>query len=363
MKQLILLLFLLPAAMLWAEVLENHAPTVENVRFFQRTDGSLLVDVYYDALDADNDSLEISMQVFNNDGSTWNVPCSTLSGDIGHAVFPGRGKHAVWDFFADNPRTSGSFRVRIIADDLRYRDMVYVAAGEFSMGSTSGESDERPVHKVYLDAYYIDKFEVSNAQYAAFLNAYGSDKVINGAYAGQTMIYENATMGVKKVNSIWQAVAGYENHPVVSVAWHGAAEFARYNGKRLPTEAEWEKAARGGNASQGNTYSGGNDLNVVGWYNGNSGGTTHVAGQKQANELGVYDMSGNVWEWCADWYSSSYYSISSAQNPPGPATGSSRVLRGGSLGNNPNNCRVAYRDNGTPDAGYLVGGFRCVQDR
>ncbi|MBR3766219.1 MAG: SUMF1/EgtB/PvdO family nonheme iron enzyme, partial [Muribaculaceae bacterium] len=129
---------------------------------------------------------------------------------------------------------------------------------------------------------------------------------------------------------------------------------------RLPTEAEWEYAARGGNKSKGYKYSGSNTIGDVAWYNSNSSAMTHQVGTKAPNELGLYDMSGNVWECCSDWHDENYYSSSPSNNPTGPTSGSYRVDRGGSWGNNARSCRVSYRDRSTPDYRDCYYGFRLV---
>jgi formylglycine-generating enzyme required for sulfatase activity len=129
---------------------------------------------------------------------------------------------------------------------------------------------------------------------------------------------------------------------------------------RLPTEAEWEYAARGGNKSQGYKYSGSNTIGDVAWYYDNSGSKTHAVGTKQANELGIYDMSGNVYEWCSDWYGADYYSSSRQTNPMGPSSGSYRVIRGGSWCNRARYCRVSIRGSNFPSIRYDLIGFRLV---
>lgn len=208
--------------------------------------------------------------------------------------------------------------------------MIAVEGGTFQMGATSEqggnyESDELPVHSVTLSSYYI----------------------------GETVVTQE----------LWQAVmgnnpsyfSGNPQRPVEQVSWNDCQEFiAKLNqliGKnfRLPTEAEWEYAARGGSKSKSYKYSGSNTIGDVAWYTDNSSSRTHDVKTKQANELGIYDMSGNVWEWCQDWYSSSYYSSSPENNPTGPSSSSRRVLRGGSWIYDAKYCRVSYRGNGSPD--------------
>ena len=220
-------------------------------------------------------------------------------------------------------------------------DMVYVKGGTFTMGCTGEQGSdcydsEKPAHSVTLSSYYMGKYEVTQAQW----------KAVMGSNPSAT----DRGVGV--------------NYPVNLVSWNDIQTFiSKLNqltdkSYRLPTEAEWEFAARGGNSSKGFKYSGSHTLSNVGWYTYNSGSKTHPVGQKQANELGLYDMSGNVWEWCSDWYGD--YSSSSETNPKGPATGSYRVLRGGSWNYYARDCRVSYR-HGTDayDRNYDHG-FRLV---
>ena len=233
---------------------------------------------------------------------------------------------------------SGSNAISIPVKDGISIDMVKVEAGTFMMSATSEMkdpySDEKPVHQVTLtNDYYMGKYEVTQA--------------------------------------LWQAVMGSnpsnfkgDNLPVETVNWNDCQEFiSKLNSLtgrkfRLPTEAEWEYAARGGKKSRGYQYSGSRKISDVAWYEGNSRSKTHPVGRKQANELGIYDMSGNVWEWCSDWYGS--YSSSSQTNPMGSDSGAKRVRRGGSWCYIARICRSSYRYGDAPDCRGLYLGLRLA---
>ncbi|MEK7399599.1 MAG: SUMF1/EgtB/PvdO family nonheme iron enzyme [Candidatus Poribacteria bacterium] len=221
-------------------------------------------------------------------------------------------------------------------------EMVLIPAGEFQMGSNDGENDEKPVHAVYLNAFYMDKYEVTNTQYGKFMK-------------------ESKHEAPKYWND---SSFNTPNHPVVGVSWNDAKAYAEWAGKRLPTEAEWEKAARGGLV--GKLYPWGDTLtHDDANYNGTGGKDiwkyTSPVGSFAPNGYGLYDMAGNVWEWCADWYDSNYYSNSPKSNPAGPSSGELRVLRGGSWSDNlVNALRVAFRYYVNP-LYYSSIGFRCVQ--
>lgn len=219
-----------------------------------------------------------------------------------------------------------------IIDNL-INNMVYVAGGTFKMGATSEQGRdawdyEKPAHRVTLSSYYIGKYEVTQAEWKAVMGS-------NPSYFKG------------------------DNLPVEDVSWDDCQTFIRklnaLTGRkfRLPTEAEWEFAARGGTNSRGYKYSGSNTLNSVAWCGGYSGGKTHPVGQKSPNELGLYDMSGNVYEWCQDWYGG--YSSSSQTNPVGSNSGSVRVRRGGSWYNDSWGCRVSNRYYNTPSFRGILG--------
>lgn len=216
--------------------------------------------------------------------------------------------------------------------------MIYVIGGKFSMGSEN-YSSESPTHNVTLDNYYIGEVEVTFALYDTYCRAVDVERPLdNGSGRGE--------------------------HSVVSVSWEDAVGFCEWleiqTGRkyRLPTEAEWEYAARGGIRSKGTLYSGNNSLQNVGWYKGNSEGKVHVGKGKWPNELGIYDMSGNVWEWCSDW--SGPYKGTSQTNPTGAASGSKRVYRGGCFYYPASQCRVSNRSSAVSDGRHANIGFRLV---
>jgi sulfatase modifying factor 1 len=162
--------------------------------------------------------------------------------------------------------------------------MVYVQGGDFNMGSSNGGYDhEKPVHKVHVDGFYMDKYEVTNTQFCSFLNVKG-----NQSEGGVTWLdIKDTRCRIETRNNRYVPKRGYENHPVTEVNWYGAGAYARWAGKRLPTEAEWEYAARGGSQTRGYKYSGSNNAGTVAWYSANSGHKTHPVGTKQPNELGL----------------------------------------------------------------------------
>jgi formylglycine-generating enzyme required for sulfatase activity len=199
--------------------------------------------------------------------------------------------------------------------------MVSVDGGTFTMGVNAGDpnanDDEIPNHQVTLSDFAIGQTEVTQELWLAVMGFNYSGHGGNLQYPAEYMTWELCQVFISKLNEM--------------------------TGKsfRLPTEAEWEFAARGGNMSQGYLYSGSNNLDDVAWYEGNSGGVTHAVGTKAPNELGLYDMSGNVWEWCSDWYA--VYSAEAQTNPAGPESGAEKVMRGGSWCGSPKKCRVSKR--------------------
>lgn len=223
--------------------------------------------------------------------------------------------------------------------------LLFVPAGEFTMGSNNGSDDQRPAHTVYLDAFWIDKTEVTNAMYA---------KCVKDGNCQLPDYYQSST------RESYYGDPAFDNYPVIYVSWEDAKAYCEWANRRLPTEAEWEKAARGGNAF---IYPWGNDVpnNNLLNYNNAVGDTSEVDQYSDgASPYGALDMAGNVSEWVADWYSDTYYSSSLTSNPLGSSSGQFRVLRGGAWNSNDDGIRSAHRDKYDPaDSAYTIG-FRCA---
>jgi len=297
------------------------AQTITNVHARQE---GLEIIINYDMEGELQGKNEIILKV-STDGSNYKI-IEDANGDIGKNVTPGTGKEI---YFLSNEALGGKNAKFIVeAKPPPPPGMVYIEGGSFQMGSKQ-DDDEKPVHTVTVSGFFMDKTEVTQAQYRKVMGKNPSH------------------------------FSGCDDCPVEQVTWYDANEYAKKVGKRLPTEAEWEYAARGGvetmHASSQTKYAGSNTVNDVAWYNNNSGNKTHPVAQKQPNELGLYDMSGNVWEWCSDWYDSKYYKSSPKHNPQGPNAGAYRVLRGGSWVGSDNSCRVANRNRVNP--GYRSSNF------
>ena len=346
----------------------NTAPVVSNVSAIQRNDGSKTVDIYYDLFDANADLCDISFKLSSNNGSSFDLVPSpaNLSGDFGDDLPGGTGKHIVWNAGAESYTLDGSYLYRVYADDGSSPPMpenfVFVQGGTFNNGTSN----------VTISSFYIDKYELTQAEYQAVMGSnpsyFGSNpnrpvETVSWFNAieysnrrsiqeGLTPCYSYSTYGTNP--STWPS--GWNtsdaNHTNVSCNWAA-------NGYRLPTEMEWMFAAKGGNQSQGYTYSGSNTIGNVAWYSSNSSNRTWDVGLKDPNELGTSDMSGNVWEWCWDIYGN--YPSGSQNNPTGASSGSYRVSRGGSWISYANSCAVSYRFDGGATAGNYYIGFRLCR--
>ncbi len=315
-----------------------HARQVTNIRAEQEGKKNI---IYYDLTGAKQGrKFNISIYCSTDRGRYFDGALKSVSGDIGKNVTAGYNKKIIWDVLKDREKLTG--------DDIRFEvraeimggtiEMVFVEGGIFQMGSNSGGSDEKPVHTVRIKSFYIGKYEVTQKQWREVMEKNPS------------------------------RFSGCDNCPVENVSWNDVQEFiSKLNAKtgmnyRLPTEAEWEYAARGGNKSRWYKYSGSNKVGDVAWYYENSEKKTHAIGFRQSNELGIYDMSGNVWEWCSDKYSHIYYKVTPVDNPKGPYTSDYKVLRGGSWFNNEDSCRTANRNRLTTDFSYFNIGFRLASD-
>jgi sulfatase modifying factor 1 len=254
--------------------------------------------------------------------------------------------------------------------------MIFVPGGTFTMGDTRGQgySDELPTHTVTLNSFYIGKYEVTQAEYSQYMpspnwtSSYGLGDNYPAYRVSWYAILKYCNLrsmaeGLTPCYSISGSTnpADWGEVPTTSNStWNAVICNWNASGYRLPTEAEWEYAARGATNNPDYLYSGSDDINAVAWYTNNSGSSTHPVGTKAPNGIGTYDMSGNVWEWCWDWYSSSYYSSSPQDNPTGPASGSYRVGRGGSWSSYALNCTVSFRFGfNATDSGTVLGFRIC----
>ena len=317
--------------------------------------------------DIDKAGLVSDVYCSTDGGRTWGEPLRQVTGDVNKQVSAGSHR-IVWDVLSEREKlaganicfkvvtfvTLGKTKARTAVEEPKPHiktsrnqnftvngvsfEMVRVEGGTFRMGATSeqeddADSDEKPVHSVTLSSYYIGKTEVTQALWQAVMGSNPSN-------------FKGADL------------------PVECVSWDDCQEFIqklnRLTGRnfRLPTEAEWEFACRGGNNSRGYKYSGSNYIDNVAWYWDNSGGKTHPVGTKAPNELGIYDMSGNVWEWCSDWYAD--YTSYSQTDPTGPQSGSFRVSRGGSWGSIARCCRSSGRGGSDPSDRSNILGLRLA---
>jgi len=347
----------------------NEPPVVSNVVVDQRDDGSYIVDISYDLQDADGDSMLVSITASNDEGESWNYLINNVSGDIGLDITSGTGKQIIWDFAVDHPEVLNiPTMLKVTADDRNGEgEWCYVAAGDYTWG------EDNEIQTIDYD-YEIMKYEVTNSQYAVYLEealAAGDIEVttasVSGYYAGDTTyeagdyeFYDPDGSGrISWDGSNFNIQEGYENHPVVEVTWFGANAFALHYDFRLPTEQEWEKAARdmtGYDFPWGNLLSGDranyedsgdpwdNGTTPVGFYNGQlyEGFQT----TDSPSYYGCYDMSGNVNDWTDSWYSSSTF----------------RVLRGGSwYGGTQVGLLSWYRSSTYPTFRNSDIGFRCAR--
>ncbi|HEX9975449.1 MAG TPA: formylglycine-generating enzyme family protein [bacterium] len=257
-----------------------------------------------------------------------------------------------------------------------YKHMIYIPAGSFFMGHGDFELDERPVHEIYLDDYWINKYQVTNREFARFLNEYIEKYPEKDIEIATFINLSSEDSRIYYEASSYVASYEYENHPVVNVTWHGADAYCRFYEKHLPTEAEWEKAARGtdqrlyswGNSvdsSRANYWDSGdpfdNGTTPVGFYNGQN--YSEFQTNDSPSFFGGYDMGGNVREWVSDWYLWNFYAQSPTTNPAGPKSGTKKVVRGGSYLFHSDDLRVTARYSTSPEHSISFIGFRCVKSK
>ena len=391
MKTLLrLILFTLAAARLHAA-----APVVTNVQASQ-IPGTKNIQITYNVSDADGDLQTIAVQVSGDAGLTYTIPATALSGHVGAGVAPGTGRTILWNAGVDwNGQYVPLAKVRITAHDGTTPPpppgMVYIPAGVFQMGDNlDGNTNALPLHNVTLDAFFMDRTEVAKEQWQAVQtwsvgNGYsisGGSFKAPGHPVQSTHWYEVVKWCNARSEKEGLTPCYYTDTAQTLVYRTGITDITnamvKWNasGYRLPTEAEWEKAARGSalgqrypwgdtvNGSQANYSGSGHPFNTVplttpvGYYNGSQ----VPAGVDMANGYGLYDMAGNVWEWCWDWYGGTYYADPTANNNPhGPTTGSFRMLRGGSWGDVANSMHCAFRTFTQPGNSSSNFGFRCVR--
>ncbi len=380
-----------------------HAgPAVANVRVAQRP-GTTLVDITYDLADPDSATLSVSVAVSTDGGASYGRPATHFTGAVGGGVTPGTGKRITWDAGADLPaKLFSNVRVSVTAsDNAAPSGMALIPAGSFTMGNcmdpNEGSDDELPLHTVYISAFYMDKNDVTWALWQqvynwAIIHGYTFDNAGSGKAANhpvQTVNWYDCVKWCNARSEMEGRTPAYYTSAAQTTVYRTSQvdlqnDWVKWNsGYRLPTEAEWEKAARGGLSGQrfpwGNTISwsqanyytypllaGGYayDVNPTGGFdptfNGGGYPFTSPVGDFAPNGYGLYDMAGNVWQWCWDWYGP--YSSGSQTDPHGPIpiSGPYRVIRGGSWNLEAFVCRTAFCFVNYPTNGDCFIGFRSV---
>lgn len=327
---------------------------------------------------SDLESHFIELDISSDGGNNFRIIPRIASGDIGYGVKRGVNKQILWDPLKEGIELVGDkfiFRLKLsVPGSSNEIEFVKVVGGTFELGDPfeQGDYDERRLNKVEIDDYEISKYEITNNQFSLFLKSYGKDEVKSGEYAGEKLIYEN-DKGLKFTQGIWRPVSGFENFPVTGVTWYGANEYCKFNKYRLPTEAEWEYAAR----EQGQKIIFGNGSNVA---NSRQINYTEISlldsteikelksypnfqqsvGAYPPNILELFQMSGNVWEWCQDWYAF-YYDSTKHHNPTGPWLGNYKVIRGGAFNSSSKAVRVYERSFLAPHRYSNDVGFRVAR--
>ena len=357
---------------------QNNDPVIGTVNVQQR-EGTFLVDIYYDVTDDDGDPLIVYVQVSNDSGKTFAVPANSFTGDYGFDIIPGTDKFIIWDAGEDYPEQFGeSFRVKLIASDINMDQVKSIISGTFSMGDSSGLFDQQPRHDVTLTEYSISPYAVMNAEYKIFCDMTDHSYPPEGGSNQPPQGY----------------LTNYADYPVVGISWYDAVRYCNWlseqkgysvcydttdwsydpseNGYHLPSEAQWERAARGGlerltypwgDSDPGTrcNYQSYQGLLVNEMVDFSNGRGTLAVGKFNPNGFELYDMAGNVLEWCNDWYQEDYYGQSPSENPPGPNTGFEKVIRGGAWNRSETYLQCAFRDKKYPNTQRYDIGFRIAR--
>ena len=295
-----------------------------NVRIDQ--DG-LSINILYDMNGKLNRGDKVALTYSVDNGNNYFF-IDDANGDIGSNILAGKNNEIQWSVVDKNYIIDNVIRFRIVTIP---KGMVYVDGGGFSRSAFTKNNNLKE-YSVQISSFLMDQTEVTQREYRQVMGENASD------------------------------YAGCMDCPVENISWFDAVTYAKKVGKRLPTEAEWEFAANGGTYSNNSLkFSGSNNINKVAWYLKNTKAKQPV-GQKVPNKLGLYDMTGNVWEWCSDWYDQGYYQISPELNPTGPKFGIEKVVRGGSWLSNSDFCKTTKRYKLKPDYRDINFGFRCVKD-
>jgi len=307
-------------------IMDSDAQTITNIQT-QRKEKQ--IEITYDL--EYSTEVFITLNVHDKTDTILKGHSSIVKGDIGSNISSGK-KKILLEFSIDPSSVFSENSVFTVKALTGLTNMVYVIGGNYMMGTDMGKNDEKPAHNVKVNSFYISKYEVTAEEYSLFCKETGNSMPVDPfVYFSKQKFQPISIEGNNK------------NMAIINVNWDNAVAYCTWLSKkmgrtyRLPTEAEWEFAGRGGNQSKGYNYAGSNNKNDVAWCFGSAGsgssevlyGSLHQVGRLKPNELGLYDMSGNAWEWCLDYFHEEYYLFSQSDNPTGPERGVAHVLRGG----------------------------------